>query len=92
MLEFFLYFVVFLLFETFGLYFAMLNLWTNITLFTLVLLRPLRGVIFIAVFFTLFYPLSLCHKKGESFYFWTENVFPNRSSDFCPRMAKGGVC
>jgi hypothetical protein len=66
MLEFFLYFVVFLLFETFGLYFAMLNLWTNITLFTLVLLRPLGGVIFIAVFFiTLFYPLSLCDKNGE---------------------------
>jgi hypothetical protein len=31
-------------------------------------------------------------KMGSNFYFWTGNVFPNRSSDFCPRMAKGGVC
>jgi hypothetical protein len=45
-----------------------------------------------AGFITLFYPLSLCDKKGSNFYFWTGNVFPNRSSDFCPRMAKGGVC
>jgi hypothetical protein len=29
---------------------------------------------------------------GSNFYFWTENVFSNRSRDFCPRMAKGGVC
>jgi len=31
-------------------------------------------------------------KRGSNFYFWTGNVFPNRLSDFCPRMAKGGVC
>jgi hypothetical protein len=31
-------------------------------------------------------------KRGSNFYFWTGNVFPNRSSDFCPRMAKWGVC
>jgi len=31
-------------------------------------------------------------KRGSNFCVWTENVFPNRSSDFCPRMAKGGVC
>jgi len=31
-------------------------------------------------------------KKVSNFYFWTGNVFPNRSSDFCPRMAKEGVC
>jgi len=30
-----------------GLFSTMLNSWTNITLFTLVLLRPLGGVIFI---------------------------------------------
>jgi hypothetical protein len=29
---------------------------------------------------------------GVIFYFWTGNVFPNRSSDFCPKMAKGGIC
>jgi hypothetical protein len=23
---------------------------------------------------------------------WTEIVFLNQSSDFCPKMAKGGVC
>jgi hypothetical protein len=37
------------------------------------------------------YPLSFWNKKGEYFLFWTENVFPNRSSVFCPRMAKRGV-
>jgi hypothetical protein len=32
-------------------------------------------------------------KRGSIFfYFGTENVFLNRSSDFCHRMAKGGVC
>jgi hypothetical protein len=31
-------------------------------------------------------------KRGSNFYFWTGNVFPNQSSDFCPRMAKVGVC
>jgi hypothetical protein len=41
-----------------------------ITLFTLVLLRPIGGVIF---------------DLGRDCIF-------NRSSDFCPRMAKGGVC
>jgi hypothetical protein len=30
-----------------------------------VLLRPLGGEIFMTVFITLFYPLSLCDKKGE---------------------------
>jgi hypothetical protein len=39
----------------------------NITLFTLVLLKPLREVIFhvFDFFITLFYPLSLYDKKGE---------------------------
>jgi hypothetical protein len=31
-------------------------------------------------------------KRESKFYFWTGNVFPNRSSDFCPRMVKGGIC
>jgi len=42
--------------------------------------------------YTLF---TLCHfvtKRGSFFFFWTGNVFPNRSSVFCPRMAKGKVC
>jgi hypothetical protein len=30
-------------------------------------------------------------KRGSNFYFWTGNVFSNRSSDFCPRMGKGRV-
>jgi len=36
--------------------------------------------------------LSFLDKKGEYFLFWTGNIFPNRSSVFCHRMAKGGVC
>jgi hypothetical protein len=42
-----------------------------------------------------FFPtlFTLCHfeKKRVFFLFWTGNVFLNRSSDFCPRMAKWGV-
>jgi hypothetical protein len=39
------------------------------------------------------YPLSFfLDKKREYFLFWTGNVFPNRSSVFCPRMAQGRVC
>jgi hypothetical protein len=30
--------------------------------------------------------------RGSNFCDWTGNVFPNRLSDFFPRMAKGGVC
>jgi len=43
---------------------------------------------------TLFYPLSFRDKKGEYFLIWTWTgiVFLTLSSDFCPRMAKGGVC
>jgi hypothetical protein len=41
---------------------------------------------------TLFYPLSFCDKKvGVIFYLDRDCIF-NRSSDFCPRMAKGGAC
>jgi hypothetical protein len=69
----------------------LLNSWTNITLFTLVLLRPLGGVIFVMVGFH-YSILPFVTKRGSNFYFWTGNVIPNRSSDFCPKMAKGGVC
>jgi hypothetical protein len=41
---------------------------------------------------TLFYPLFFCDKKGQYFLIWTRIVFLNRSSDFCPRMVKGGIC
>jgi hypothetical protein len=40
---------------------------------------------------TLFYPLSLCDKKGSNFDLNQDCIF-NQSSDFCPRMAKRGVC
>jgi len=43
-------------------------------------------------FITLFTLYPFVTKRGSDFYFWTGNVFPNRSSDFCPRIAKGGVC
>jgi hypothetical protein len=32
--------------------------------------------------------LSLCDKKREKFLFWTGNVFPNQSCDFCPEWPK----
>jgi hypothetical protein len=66
MLE-FLFVVDFSIFETFVLYFAtFVKLLDYIILFTLVLLRPLGGVIFdVVIFITLFYPLSICDKKGE---------------------------
>jgi hypothetical protein len=48
------------------LYFAIFVKLLDYILFTLVLLRPLGGVIFgVVVLITLFYPLSLCDKKGE---------------------------
>jgi hypothetical protein len=49
------------------LYFAtFVKLVDLITLFTLVLLRPLGGVIFVVVdFYYSFYPLSLCDEKWE---------------------------
>jgi len=38
---------------------------------------------------TLFYPLSLCDKKGGVIVDLDWDCIFNRSSDFCPRMAKG---
>jgi hypothetical protein len=74
--------------------FLFVKLVNFITLLTLLLLRPLGGVIFIYNWFLLLC-FTLCPfvtKMGSNFYSWTGNVFPNRSSDFCPRMAKWGVC
>jgi hypothetical protein len=39
----------------------------------------------------LFYPVPLRQKGGVIFDLDQDCIF-NRSSDFCPRMAKGGVC
>jgi hypothetical protein len=78
MLELLLCFVVVLfVFETVVLYFATLvKLLDYITLFTLVLLRPIEGVIFMClVFITLFYPLSLCDKKGEVIFIFRPGLY-----------------
>jgi hypothetical protein len=49
---FFFFFLIAYLFETFVLYFdTLVKLLDNITLFTLVLLRPIGGVIFVVVDF-----------------------------------------
>jgi hypothetical protein len=62
-----------------------------ITLFTLVLLRPLGGVIFLwLIFLTLFTLCPFVTKKGSNFYFWTGNVFSNRSSDFLSQNGQRG--
>jgi hypothetical protein len=57
--------------------------------------ETVRGSNFYYRWFLLLLCFTLCPfvtKRGSNFYFWTGNVFPNRSSYFCPRMAKGGVC
>jgi hypothetical protein len=48
-------------------FFALLKLLDIYYFVSRVLLRPLGGAIFISVGYviTLFYPLSLCYKKGE---------------------------
>jgi hypothetical protein len=56
--------------------------------------ETVRGSNFYDSWFLLLY-FTLCPfvtKRGSNFNFWIKNVFLNRSSDFCPRMAKGGVC
>jgi hypothetical protein len=68
-------------------------LWILYTLFTLVLLRHQRGLFYYCgSSHTLFYPLSLWDKKGEYLLSLDRECIFNRSSDFCPRMAKWGVC
>jgi hypothetical protein len=55
--------------------------------------ETLRGSNLFACFSLLIF--TLCHfktKMGSIFIFWTVIVFLNQSSDFCPRMAKMGVC
>jgi len=52
---------------------CLLKSWTNITLFTLVLLRSLGGVIFAMVVFH-YSILPFVTKRGSNFYFWTGNV------------------
>jgi hypothetical protein len=42
--------------------------------------------------YTLFYLLSFCDKKGEYFFDFDRDCIFNRSSDFCHRMTKMGVC
>jgi hypothetical protein len=63
-------------------FFALLKLLDIYYSVSRVLLRPLGGVILMTVI--------LMTVRGSNS--WTGNVFPNRSSDFCPRMAKRGVC
>jgi hypothetical protein len=67
-------------------------LWIFYTLFTLDLLRHQRGYFITMVFLYSVYHLSFWDKNGEYVSFWTGNVFLNQSSDFCPKMAKMGVC
>jgi hypothetical protein len=57
-----------------------------ITLFTLVVQRHLGGV-----FFFHYSILPFVTKMGVIVDLDRDCIF-NRSSDFCPRMAKGGVC
>jgi hypothetical protein len=82
------------LFETFHFYFAMLKIFD---LYYSVYPGPsetVRESNFYSSYVLLLLCFTLCPfvtKKGSNFYFWTGNVFPNRSSDFCPKMAKGGV-
>jgi hypothetical protein len=56
---------------------CLLNSWTNITLFTLVLLRLLRRVIFIAVGFSYYsvLPCPFVTKRGSNFYLDRECIF-----------------
>jgi len=37
-------------------------------------------------------PFVLLRQKGGVFFYLDRNYIFNRSSDFCPKMAKGGVC
>jgi len=67
--------------------------WILYTLFTLVLFRHQGGVFYYCGLFKLCLPfVPLRQKRGSIYLFWTGNVFLTRSSDFCPRMNKWGVC
>jgi hypothetical protein len=61
-----------------------------ITLFTLVLLRRLRGVIFIPnCFTTLFYLCPFVTKRGSNFYFGPGMYFQTDKVIFVPEWPKG---
>jgi len=62
-----------------------------IILFTLLFLRHLGGVIFGFSSYSVLPFVLLWQKGGVIFYLERDCIF-NRSSDFCPRMAKWGVC
>jgi len=62
------------------------------TMFTLVLLRLLGGVIFVWFLSLLCFTLwPFVTKRGVIFYLDRDCIF-NRSSDFCLKMARGGIC
>jgi hypothetical protein len=88
------YLVVFPFLQTFsvhvGLFSTMLNSWTHITLFTLVLLRSLGGLIFIAVGFYYFVLpfVSLWQKGGVIFIFGPEIHFQTGQVIFVPEWPK----
>jgi hypothetical protein len=65
------------LFETFVLYFdTLFKLLDNITLFTLVLLRPIGGVIFVVVYFCYYIlPFVPLLQKGGVIFIWVGIVF-----------------
>jgi len=37
-------------------------------------------------------PFVILRQKGGVFFYLDWDCISNRSSDFCPKMAKGGVC
>jgi uncharacterized RDD family membrane protein YckC len=79
---------LFYLFETFVLYFdTLVKLLDNITLFTLVILRPIGGVIFgvLLLYFTL---CPFVTKRWSNFYFWTGIVFLTGQVVFVPEWPK----
>jgi len=68
-------------------------LWILYTLFTLVLLRHQGGVFYYCGPSILYLPFVPLRQKGGVYvWFGLGLYFFIWSSDFCPRMAKGGVC
>jgi len=54
--------------------------------------ETLRGSKYFVVFLILVLPFVLLRQKGEVFFYLNRDCIFNRSSDFCPRMAKVRVC
>jgi uncharacterized membrane protein YgdD (TMEM256/DUF423 family) len=91
-IELFFVFLLLCLFESFVLYFeTLVKLLDNITLFTLVLLRPIGGVIFWYVWFLLLYftHCPFVTQRGSNFYFWTGIVFLTGQVIFVPEWSNG---